>query len=99
MQMQVDVGYPFDRGPRLWERLSGPRHLRRKRGRGAGRVCLRTAAPPGEQAHQAGSTYAHNYPGGDQENVEDLGLWGSITRFARLDRHGLAVLRAEIIPK
>jgi hypothetical protein len=31
------------------------------------------APPPGEQAHQAGGTYAHNYPGHDQENVEQLG--------------------------
>jgi hypothetical protein len=58
--------------PRLWERLGGPRHLRRKRGHGAGRVCLRAAPPPREQAHQAGGAYAHDYPGHDQENVEQL---------------------------
>ena len=47
MQVQVYLRCPFDRGPQLWERLSGPRysvervHGSVERGLGAGRslVC------------------------------------------------------------
>jgi hypothetical protein len=55
-------GY-FGRSPRLREQRSGPRHQRSRR-HGAGRVFPR-APPPGDQAHQAGSTNAHNYPRSD----------------------------------
>ena len=34
----MDVQRPFGRGPRRWERLSGPRHSWGERGHGAGRA-------------------------------------------------------------
>jgi hypothetical protein len=46
MQVQADVRRPFDRGPRRWERLSGPRHTWGERGAWRGprpAVCRATA--------------------------------------------------------
>ncbi len=76
VQVQVDVRRPFDRGPRRWERLSGPRHFWGERGHGAGRAQPCAAPPPREQAHRAGGTYGNDNRGGDQEHVDQLGHGG-----------------------
>ena len=83
MQVEVGFGGAFDRG--LGERMSGPRHSV-ERGHGAGRSQPGAAPPPSEQAHQAGGTYAHDNPGGQQDRRPVLVLAGrnAVPRAERL---------------
>jgi hypothetical protein len=74
------------------ELLSGPRHSVERghgsgeRGHGAGRSQPGAAPPPSEQAHQAGGTYAHDNPGGEQDRRPVLVLAGrnAVPRAERL---------------
>ena len=81
MQVHLDLVQPLDRAPwRLRERLGGPRLSAKRRNHGsvelthsAGHVQPRAAPPPCEQTHYAGGTCAHDYPGHDHKNAEQLG--------------------------
>jgi len=77
----------------------GPHHLRRGkgRGRGAGRVLLWAAPPPGQQSPHADCTYADDSPGHDDEHVDQLAHCGEDglgdlgrKRGADEDEHGRA---------
>jgi hypothetical protein len=78
MQVQVYLLRELDRGRRLRERLSGPRHSVERvqgsveRGPGAGRVLMCAAPAPCEQAHQADGTSARDDSYHDQEDVNRL---------------------------
>ena len=78
VQVQMDLGRPFERGARLGEWWCGPRHSverghgSRMRDRGAGRVCGPAVPPPGEQAHHASGADADSNPGGYVDHLEKL---------------------------